>query len=117
MDELVSEAKGLTFEFYREHAVVQLDNGRRAMIQGETFGIGLERTLDNDPFGRAPGQLFVEIEGEPVRVRRLVFHTHPKPTGPSDDDLLVLEILGQRQSMLYELFGPWEGTEIRPKKA
>ena len=53
--------------------------------------------------------------GEVREVKRLIFHVHPKPTGPSDDDLLVLTLLGQAQSMLYELFGPAKGTEIRPK--
>jgi hypothetical protein len=116
MDELVREAKHLTWEHYREHALLGLENGRRIIVSGSTFGIELQQTAPNDPVDRAASQIYVEIEGQWLRVEKLIFHTHPKSTGPSDDDLKILETLGQSSSMLYEIFGPFEGTEIRPKK-
>jgi hypothetical protein len=115
MHDLVDEAKGLTWEHNLEHALLQIEDGRRVMVRGSTYEIELGRGMHNDPFGRNEDELYVEIEGQPRRVIRLVFHTHPKPTGPSDDDLEVLRLLKQGRSMLYELFGPRDGTEIRLK--
>lgn len=116
MDDLVEEAKGLTYEHYCEFALLELEDRSRALVRGGAFGIELECSTSNDPFGRPADQVYVEIEGAMTRVARLIFHTHPKPTGPSDDDLTVLRLLGQDRSMLYELFGPPEGTVIRPKE-
>ena len=115
-DELVAEAKQLTWEHFREHAVLKLEDGRRILVRGTEYSIDLEISAANDPFGRPAGQLYVEIALDQLRVVSLVFHTHPKPTGPSDADLQILDILKQDRSMLYELFGPLEGTEIRPKQ-
>jgi hypothetical protein len=86
------------------------------MIRGGSHGIDLERVMPNDPFGRHANYLYVDVDSLPVRVRKLVFHTHPMPTGPSDGDLLVLTLLGQESSMLYEISGPPKGTKIRPQK-
>jgi hypothetical protein len=113
--ESVSDAKALTFETFREHAVLELSNGRRVLVRGGPYGIDLERSTINDPYGREPDRLFVEVQGSWRQVTLLVFHVHPTPTGPSDDDLVVLKLLGQTESMLYELFGPRDGTVIRPK--
>jgi hypothetical protein len=115
--DVVHDAKALTFEKGCEHAVLLLLGGRRVLVRGGPFGIQLERTIENDPFGREPNRLLVEVNGVDEVVERLDFHVHPIPTGgPSDDDLLVMSLLRQDESILYELFGPPEGTTIRPKR-
>lgn len=116
MEDLVQEAKALTFEHYCEFALLMLQDGRRVLVRGGTFGIDLDRSVPNDPYGRPPECLYVDVEEASEQVSELVFHTHPKPTGPSDDDLMVMKLLGQDRSWLYELFGPAEGTLIRPKR-
>lgn len=114
--ELVHDAKSLTYEHMCEHAVLELEDGRRVLVGGGQFGIELDLGVPDDSFGRRASALYVDVEGRAEVVARLVLHTHPKPTGgPSDDDLGILERLGQDESMLYELFGPPEGTVIRPK--
>ncbi|MEJ7636470.1 MAG: hypothetical protein WKF75_00395 [Singulisphaera sp.] len=77
--------------------------GGRKGFELDVRGEGGERTLHMD------------IEGREVRVTSLVWHTHPMVTGPSDDDLKVLEILGQAESVIYELGGSPDGTRISPK--
>jgi proteasome lid subunit RPN8/RPN11 len=117
MSEIVAEAKHLTWENYCEVALLQLDNGRRVLVRGQRTSVELEQIGASDPLGRSQGDLYLDVEGESMRIVRLIFHTHPIPTGgPSDADLAVLELLGQEDSMLYELFGPLEGTVIRPKR-
>jgi len=59
--------------------------------------------------------LILEIEGETVEVKRVIGHTHPRATGPSDDDLKALRILGQTRSYIFEIGGEAGGTLIRPK--
>jgi hypothetical protein len=103
MDDLVDEAKSLTYEHFREFAVVETQGGARALLRGGRYEIELQRSVGNDPFGRPPGRIFFLHDDEEVYVTRLVFHTHPKPTGPSDGDCDVLRLLGQKDSMLYEL--------------
>lgn len=117
MDDLIREAKALTYEHFCEHALLRLENGRRVMVKGGPFGIDLKRFRSDEASGSAADHVYVEVGPEWMRVIQLIFHTHPKPTGPSDDDLLVLRLLGQRRSMLYELFGPIDGTPIRPKES
>jgi hypothetical protein len=112
---LAKDAKALTWETAREHAVLQIEDGRRIMVCGGTYGIELEQAAPNDPFGRPVHSLWVSIEDQPVRVMKLILHTHPLVTGPSDDDLRILQQLGQSESYLFEIFGPDEGTIIRPK--
>jgi hypothetical protein len=117
MSEIVGEAKHLTWEHCCEIALLKLDNGRRVLVRGQRTSIELEQVGENDALGRLEGQLYLDVEGESMRIVRLIFHTHPIPTGgPSDADHVVLELLGQEDSMLYELFGPLEGTVIRPKR-
>jgi|GEM_PF-6325714 len=60
-------------------------------------------------------QVFVTIGGLRVQVVRIYFHTHPRVTGPSDDDIKVLNILGQSRSYIFEIGGDRHGTLIRPK--
>ena len=115
LETLVREAKALTYEFYCEHAVLEPVDGRVVLVRGGPFRIELEQAGANDPLGRRAGTIYVEVPGEEAAVSRLRFHTHPKPTGPSDDDMRILRILGQESSLLFEIFGPQEGTEFRPK--
>jgi hypothetical protein len=114
-DELVREAKSLTYEHYCEFALVEIEDGRRVLLHGGAFEIELIRTVEGDSHGRPPDQLFYRHGGDEVRLTRLIFHTHPKATGPSDGDCEVLRLLGQSQSMLYELFGDLDATRFRPK--
>lgn len=106
LSELVDAAKALTWEHYCEHAVVELDDGRQALVQGGRLGI---------KFLKEESRVFVTIECQQYQVTRVVFHTHPLVTGPSDWDLDVLEMLGQKESLLFEIGGEPEGTRIRPK--
>jgi len=81
--------------------------------------VGIEFDVEEGPpydvMGNPSVSLFIEVDGEKFRVERIIFHTHPMPTGPSDWDLKVLEMLQQAQSRIYEINGPIEGTLIRPK--
>ena len=54
-------------------------------------------------------------QGKPVGVKRIYFHTHPRVTGPSDDDFKVLAILGQSRFYIFEIGGEPGGTLVRPK--
>jgi hypothetical protein len=117
MSAVVEEAKGLTYEHFCEIALLELEGGKRVLVRGGPYGIDLQRSISGDALGRQAEQLWVDVAGAAMRVTWLFFHTHPKPTGgPSDGDLLVLELLGQDVSTLYELSGPPEGTKIRPKR-
>ena len=58
-----------------------------------------------DPFGRLLQFPCVDVDGQPLRIERLVSHTHPEPTGPSEADFKVLELLDQDESILYEING------------
>jgi RHS repeat-associated protein len=83
LGEIISEAKGLTFETGNEHALVRLANGQRALVTGG------ERSIDF-----AAGQ-----------ITRLYGHTHPffrGSVGPSAIDHAAVRALGQRSSWLFE---------------
>ncbi len=109
-DELVNEARGRTWEYCAEHSLVEVDGGALALIKGGPKAIGFEVKVEDS--GRT---LHMEIEGHERRVVRMLWHTHPLVTGPSDDDLDVLAILGQQESTIYEIGGAKDGTRIRPK--
>jgi hypothetical protein len=105
IEDLVDEAKSDTWTKAREHAVltVQTKNGDAfVMVRGGFDGILLDR--------RADGKVVLEIENEPCVVVRLGWHVHPQPTGPSDHDRAVLDLLDQESSMLCEVNGPRGGT-------
>jgi hypothetical protein len=57
----------------------------------------------------------MDVEGKAVRVIRVLGHTHPRASGPSDCDANALAILGQRRSYLFEIGGDPNGTRIGPK--
>lgn len=116
LPELVKDAKSRTYEFACEHAVLEIDDGSLVMVRGGQFGIDLEVRRMTGNAGTNRDELVVNIDQRPVVVRRLVFHTHPRPTGPSDGDFAVLDLLGQASSLLIELGGPQGGTEFKRKQ-
>lgn len=81
---LVNEAKALTFQTGREHALVKLATGERVLVSGGTGGI-----------------TFAEVQ-----ITRIFGHTHPYhllSAGPSATfDIPMLEALRHRSSYLLE---------------
>ena len=107
LEDLIDEAKADTWRRQQEHAllVIQTTGGQRyVMVRGGYDGILLDRMDD--------GKLGIEIDGAFQQVVRLGWHVHPIPTGPSDYDRQVLDLLGQESSMLYEVCGPRDGTRF-----
>ena len=83
VDALLDEVVRLTFQSGGlEHAIVSFKDGSRAIVRG------------------GPGGIIFDD-----RIKRIILHTHPTPTGPSAADFEMLRRLGQRSSFLYELFG------------
>jgi len=83
IEDIANEMKGLTFTADKEHAIVTLANGERAIVSGGKHGI----IFDTD------------------KVKRVIAHTHPYSspgTGVSVDDLDMLQKLGQQRSYLLE---------------
>ncbi len=113
-EDVIADAKSLTYEEMCEHGVLELADERKVLVRGGRDGIQLELQAAPDP--DTMPRLVIWINDHRHRVRRLIFHVHPRPTGPSDGDLEVLKLLGQNESMLYEIHGPVEGTMIRPKQ-
>jgi hypothetical protein len=111
VQDLILEGKARTWQQEAEHAIVTLARGTpgqrplRAMIRGGRDGIEFVR-LDN--------RLYVEIAARLVRVVRILAHTHPRVTGPSEGDLDALRILGQKRSYIFEIGGEPHGALIRP---
>jgi hypothetical protein len=105
LDALVEEAKADTWVHAREHAVLLLEDGRFVMVRGGRDGIQL--TQRND------GSIYMDLHGAGTRIRKLAWHTHPEPTGPSDHDRALLDLLGQATSVVYEIRGEREGTLFR----
>jgi hypothetical protein len=106
--DLIAETKARAWVANAEHAVVRLITGERAMVRGGARGIEFL-------VGREEKQVFIIVGEKLVQVRRLYFHTHPRVTGPSADDLEFLDILGQTRSYLFEIGGGAMGTLIRRK--
>jgi hypothetical protein len=80
---IINEAKSLTFMTGNEHALVKLSSGERALVSGGSRGIEFK-------------------EGQ---ITRLFGHTHPyelTKTGPSKADYDALRTLGQKSSYLLE---------------
>jgi hypothetical protein len=105
LDEVVNEAKADTWVKGREHAVLSLADGRLVMVRGGRDGIELMRTDESG--------VCIDVEGRRVTVRKLCWHVHPVPTGPSDHDRRLLDLLGQDVSVLYEIGGEPDGTIYR----
>jgi len=107
--DLIAEGKAATWVNEAEHAIVSLageGRAQRVVVRGGRDGI---------QFIEEGGKLFFEMDGRLVQVRRVIGHTHPRVTGPSQGDLDVLDILGQRRSYIIEIGGEPGGAVIRPK--
>jgi RHS repeat-associated protein len=91
VEEIINEAKALTFQTGNEHALVKLASGERVLVSGGPGGIHF-------------------AEGS---VTRIFGHTH-LPTdvkvGPSKADKIAIQALGQRSSWLSEGFKPTKFT-------
>lgn len=109
-DELLNEAKALTWVSEAEHLLFKTETGERVMVRGGRDGIVFE--IGGEGTART---LRMTIEGRVVRIVRIDWHTHPRVTGPSDGDLEALTTLEQDESLIYELGGDPRGTRIRPK--
>jgi RHS repeat-associated protein len=93
IEDLVSEAKNLTYERRVEHAVISLKDGQRVLVSGGHDGITL-----------------------PTNTRRILGHTHPpflaNGANPSPGDIAALKKLGQTRSYI---FGGGQRTLFRPR--
>lgn len=101
--EVVNEAKAMTWTHRCEHALVRVDEGQLLLVRGGADGLEFEREAD---------AVFLTLEGKRRRVTLLAWHTHPRPTGPSDHDRAFLRALGQAESLIYEMFGDRNGTRF-----
>jgi len=86
LDELINDALALTWETEAEHAAVKLEDGRRIVIRGGRDGISFMQGFDD---ADRP-LILMNVQGIAIRVVRIFGHTHPRPTGRSDADLLAL---------------------------
>lgn len=102
LKDVIEEAKADTWVKEREHALLSLADGRLALVRGGRDGIVLEQLDD--------GSVVVRIAGLPIRIRKLSWHTHVEPTGPSDHDRRLLDLLGQKASIVFEIRGEIDGT-------
>ncbi|WPQ66295.1 RHS repeat-associated core domain-containing protein [Chitinophaga sancti] len=90
LEDIVNEAKGLTWTTGNEHAVVTLTNGERALVSGGPGGIIFKRS----------------------EVKLLFGHTHPTSAPPSSTDATALTELGQTKQYVYH---GGEISVVRPK--
>jgi hypothetical protein len=119
-EQLVNDLKVYTWEIGRECAVVMLRGGKAAIVAGGYRGISFElrESAFVDPFGARLQSACIRVDQQPVQVDKLICHTHPPPpSGPSDDDFKMLEILGQEESIIFEINGEKAGTRFSHKKS
>lgn len=90
LEDIVNEAKGLTWTTGNEHAVVTLANGERALVSGGPGGIIFQRN----------------------EIRLLFGHTHPTSAPPSNADATALTEFGQTKQYVYH---GGEISVVRPK--
>ncbi|MEO1245770.1 MAG: hypothetical protein AAFX56_08845, partial [Pseudomonadota bacterium] len=79
IDDIVNEAKALTFTTGNEHALVTLANGQRTLVSGGPGGISFNT-----------GQ-----------ITRIFGHTHPTSAPPSAADAQALRHLGQSKQYVF----------------
>lgn len=105
--DLVNDLKAYTWETFREHALLKIRASRRIIAAGGAYGIRFKLRESGlaDPFGSRIVYAAIDVEGQPLRIDSIISHTHPKPTGPSSSDFEMLEVLGQKSSILYEIGG------------
>lgn len=108
--DLIAEGKSLTWVNEAEHAVLSV--GERGA--GRSQYVVVRGGRDGIEFIERNGELFFEMEGQLVKVKRVIGHTHPIATGPSAGDQEALRILGQTRSYIIEIGGETGGTLIRP---
>jgi hypothetical protein len=102
LDDLINDARAATWTQRREHALFETEDGRLMLLAGGADGILISTALGIG--------LHLVLQDATHRLCRLVWHTHPEPTGPSDYDRNILKLLGQESSMLYEICGAKGGT-------
>jgi hypothetical protein len=107
LPDILDEAKAETWTKRREHALLQLEDGRLVLVRGGHDGIELISRNDG---------VYVEISGQTLKVSKLAWHVHPRATGPSDHDRAILQGLGQRSSVVFEINGEPGGTRFGPQK-
>jgi RHS repeat-associated protein len=90
IDDIINEAKALTFMTGNEHALVKLANGNRALVSGGPGGIRLPRD----------------------QIQRIYGHTHPTAAPPSAADFRSLQELGQSKQYIFH---GGQVTIIRPQ--
>jgi len=115
-EELINNLKVYTWKTECEHAALELRGAnRRAIVRGGTHGIRFKLRVSGliHPLGYQEQYASINIEGQPIRIDKLIMHTHPQPTGPSEGDFEMLDILDQDVSIIYEINGPIEGTEFK----
>ncbi|MEM9111658.1 MAG: hypothetical protein AAGC72_16780 [Planctomycetota bacterium] len=95
IDDLINDMKGQTWVKDAEHALVTLTCGRRVIVSGGRDGIDF---ITDDS-----GKLFVQVGDELQEVKRIMGHTHPSPTGPSQDDFDTMKALGQQRTYISEV--------------
>ena len=108
LESLIEESKALAWTSNAEHAILKLSSKERIIVRGGPDGIEFLLNAEET-------QVFVTMRGLRLQVVRIYFHTHPRVTGPSDDDLKVLRILSQSRSYIFEIGGDRRGTLIRPR--
>ncbi|HMO26610.1 MAG TPA: hypothetical protein PKB10_10100 [Tepidisphaeraceae bacterium] len=108
--DVVNEAKAMTWIHRSEHALLRIADGRLMLVRGGADGIELDQVDD---------EIRIEVDGASHKVSLLAWHTHPRPTGPSDHDFRLLQLLGQPDSRIYEMFGDSAGVRFyaRHRKA
>lgn len=108
VDDLVDEAKADTWVREQEHALLLVRSegkSRLCMVRGGLDGILLELSPHE-------GIVLLRIDSVMWQVERLAWHIHPVPTGPSDQDRRVLDLLHQESSLVYEIGGSAAGTSF-----
>ncbi len=93
----------------REFAVVEVGDGRVALLAGGEYAIALPLGDDGRVLAPTPDGL--------LWIRRLLWHTHPRATGPSDADRALLRLLGQATSRVHEVGGEPGGTQFSAEKS
>ncbi|HLL90601.1 MAG TPA: hypothetical protein VK324_14970 [Tepidisphaeraceae bacterium] len=115
-EQMINDLKVYTWENGRECALLTLRGGKSVVVAGGVRGIAFEvrYAAGLNPFGEREAYPVVRVDGQPIRVDRLICHTHPPPpTGPSDADFTMLDLLQQEESVIYEIGGEPKGTMFR----
>ena len=99
ISDLINDGRAASWITEAEHAIVSLKTVGAGRVQRVIVSGG----RDGIEFIKEKGKLFIEMEGQVVEIRRIIGHTHPRPTGPSQGDLDALAILKQSRSYIVEI--------------